>query len=433
MRVPKILATVTRVSKAALLAALGITAKMPPGFLNPFERGMFRDQLFILKRAVLYGPIFKVFWSKQLMICIVSNEIGRRFLKIHQEDLQGVSIDLSRLFQPGIIRNMEGQSHHNCKQHLVRIFNSEIIENHESELSHFIASQLQAFSSGQDLKAMLRQVVTGCMITLFFGTGRMSESFDKLVANYEKFGPTDLVWKLGIEQTEAFEELRVQAALLASTSGGSSADEKGRGYLQEAFKLGYMTEAVLGNLIYAVEMGRHDVAGLLRWVLKYLGENQNIIKDIRRELDKGNEGSAKSLIKTVVFETLRLDQSAALIRKTTNEIIFDGLRIPAHSYIRICLWEAHKDADHFADPFEFRPSRFLNGLHGPDMFAPFGLDIHRCLGPDIIMGIASAFIAELIANYDLKTIADGPPVLTQTIWEVSPQFSIKLSGRNAID
>lgn len=428
MTVPQIGLTLAKTFKAKVLATAGLIPRLPPGFLNPFDRTMFRDQHVLLKKAARYGPVFKTIWSRQLLVCVVGNDLGQRFLKTHQRNLQGVSIDLKKYFAAGILRNMKGQAHRDCKQHLVRLLDPQILIDRKGDLSDYVRSQLVSYAesdaiSGADLKAMLYRLVTGCMVMLFFGVKQSSHEFNSLVESYFKFGPNDLVWKLSSAQDEAYAELLAQAGLLLEECKTSN---ERRGYLQSAFHIGSVSEAVLGNLIYMVEMGRHDVVGLARWVLKYLGENQYFTGEIRELLNSSKNEAASAFIEHAIHETLRLNQSAALLRKTTCAIEFEGMHIPAGTYVRICLWEAHKDANNFEDPFSFKPARFHAAMPTADKFAPFGLDGHRCLGPDIVYGIVSIFLTELISKFDFKTIADGPVFLAQTIWEPSPQFAVQL-------
>jgi cytochrome P450 len=422
MRIPALYRSTAKLAKGALFSTLGLSARLPPGFCNPWEHGMFRDQHFLLKRYIKLGPIFKVIWSKQLLVCIVGNEIGRKFLKANETELQGASVDLSKLFAPGIIRNMEGSSHHDCKHLFAKILDVTIIDRREADLQSYIAICLHDFSrslsSAHDLQVMLARLVTGCLVMLFYGVTTEDPNFARLIDLHLKFGPKDIVWKIGDEQVAAYAELRtyVQVLLEHRVVLGSS------GFLPAAISLGCVAEPILGNLIYMVEMGRADVIGLLRWILKYMSENQNEFEALRN--------GAKHQFQAIVFETIRLNQLAGLIRKTKSNIEFEGFLIPAESYVRICLWEAHKNEAVFPDPFEFKSARFINAVPAIDKFAPFGLDSHRCLGPDIVMRIATLFLSELAAAYDLKPIDDGPAVLGQTIWAPSKQFAINIAEKH---
>ncbi len=435
MRIVQVSNTLAKVLKANFFAAMKWSKKLPPGICNPAERAMFNDQLFILKSAARFGPIFKVIWSRHLMICIVGNALGRRFLKAHEQDLQGVSVDLTPLFQPGIIRNMDGQPHLQCKQQLVKIFRLEIVTAAQADLQKTIASHLQAYAKAapetqtpRALKSLLGTIVLDCMIRLFFGVEQGTEVHDALKASYTKFGPHDIIWKIGADQKEAFAAIKNITAGMKPDSQDSQRDQVADCFLREALRLGHDTDAVIGNIIYMVEMGRYDVSGLLRWMLKYLGENRELISEIQTQLQADQTVKASNSMRAVIFETLRLNQSAALVRKTKHALEFDGMAIPAQTYIRVCLWEAHKNESYFSEPFKFVPSRFQGDMPALEAYAPFGLDIHRCLGLDIVISVATLFLTELISNYSFKTQADGPAVLVQTIWEPSPQFSVKISS-----
>ncbi len=58
-------------------------------------------------------------------------------------------------------------------------------------------------------------------------------------------------------------------------------------------------------------------------------------------------------------------------------------------------------------------------------FAPFGLDGYRCIGADLVVGLSTVFVEELVAACDsLTVIEDGPPVFGEYHWEPSPRFQI---------
>ena len=110
-------------AKAAIFdlyfAVLG-QPRLPPGKITPFQKLMHFDQKFLLEQSLKYGPIFKTMWSGQLVICITSNELGRKLLQQNESKLKGMSVDIRKFFQPGMIRNMQGTAHAECRHHLTR-------------------------------------------------------------------------------------------------------------------------------------------------------------------------------------------------------------------------------------------------------------------------------------------------------------------------
>ena len=405
------------------LALLG-NNRLPPGRVVPFERSMLVDQKFLLEQSRIYGPIFKTMWSGHLVVCIASNELGRKLLHQHETSLKSISVDITKFFPQGIIRNMQGVAHAQCRHQLTRVLKKEILKAAEQKLRNSAARHFQAYASlcsnrsptGEEQRELLLNIALDWLLILFFGIDAADERFEELRVLYKKLGPEGITWNIASEHIKAFEAIQSVYAKLPLIKNS---------YLGEAKTLNFTDMSAIGNLLYMVEMGRHDITGLLHWLLKYLGDNQHSIQNSARSFSNTSPQKTQAFIK----ETLRLNQVAAILRKSTQSFEFEGFHVPSDSFLRICLWEAHKDPNHFEKPFEFTLSRFENNQTDVEKFAPFGMDRHRCLGDDIVIRLAELFLEELTSKFEIKTIADGHPVLQFTVWEPSPNFVMHFSER----
>src|SRR6185436_11359571 len=108
---------------------------------------------------------------------------------------------------------------------------------------------------------------------------------------------------------------------------------------------------MLGNLIYMLELGRYDLRGLLRWLSRYAADTPDWLDRIARESTAPARDA--TVAEAFVLETLRMDQSERLMRDVTEDLIVEDWLIPAGALLRVCMWEAHKDAAEFAQPFVF--------------------------------------------------------------------------------
>lgn len=191
---------------------------------------------------------------------------------------------------------------------------------------------------------------------------------------------------------------------------------------------GTLDETMLGNLIYMVEMGRDDLRLLFRWLSKYAAENPPVLERIRAGV--GAEWpDRRSLAEAFVLETLRLNQSEALLRVVDRDIVFQGYLIPAKSLVRLCLWESHKQPESFPEPFSFMPDRFLNGAFTRDQYAPFGLGSHSCPFADIAVSLSSVFVRVLAQRFTVRPIANCAPVKGEYHWQPAHSFSVHLMRR----
>ncbi len=139
--------------------------------------------------------------------------------------------------------------------------------------------------------------------------------------------------------------------------------------------------------------------------------------------------ASHGLANACVQECLRHVQAESLARRADADIEFRGHFIPRRSYVRICLWETHKDPAVFPDPFHFDPNRFVDKTYDANQFAPFGIDKHKCVAADTVMRLASVFIEELSTGFTWQAMGDNDPVRPFSLWEPSPEFTVLLNRR----
>lgn len=409
-------------------------AKLPPGRLVPDDKEMFRNRMYLLEKAHLYGPIFKLIWQRQLMICIVGHARALQFLNAHAAKLVGDSVRLDALIPNGFLRNMNGDTHRQCRRQVQPLVQCDLIDEWDGELREAIRNDVSAYAKSSygpavtplPLAPALRAMATDLLLTLFYGVTKGHPSFEKLETSYGKMGPDGLVWDIGPGQIEGFVELRATVEELMGELRDGEVKSPRRCVLSEAVQSGAVDETVVGNLIYMVEMGRFDLHGLMRWIVRYLSDHPDIVSRLRSEDERDSKGDV-SLARAVVLETLRLDQSEAVIRKTTADIVDNGFLVPKGSFVRLCMWEGHKDPDVFSDPHTFNPDRFLRRSYDVQQFAPFGMDKHRCVAADLVVELAALFVEELTGNFTWSVIAEGETVRGPFHWEPDPVFAIEIS------
>jgi cytochrome P450 len=232
------------------------------------------------------------------------------------------------------------------------------------------------------------------------------------------------VWNPAERQVEAFHELRRQLAELL---------RRGEPTLRSALlptlsSAGSLDDTLLGNLIYMVELGRYDLRGLLRWISKYAGENASWLDRIAAE-PAAQVTSHPAAAQAFVLETLRMDQSERLMRDVLHDVEFEGFLIPKGALLRVCMWEAHKDAATFARPFEFDPTRFLGEGAAGEPFSPFGLDHHHCPLAGLSVQLACIFLRALARGYTVRTRGGDPAVRGPYHWEPDPALVVTLTPR----
>ena len=406
--------------------------RLPPGEWVDLETVERANRRFLLEHAAEVGPVFKAVAWDACWICIVGIPRSRRLLKEHGKHLQPTTLQLKSLFPKGFLRQMQAVEHQRYRKSLVRamqaadIVNAGAVATWEQiinvALERYEVTQQVAPGSPEPFIRTLDNIATGMLVHVFYGANPDSGVYGKLMQLYRRLGPFGLVWNVGDEQQQAFREIR--SSLLDMVAGNK---QPGGiiGCLSQADEL---DDAMLGNLIYMVEMGRYDLYSLFRWLSKYAGNYPDLTDRIALE-SREETGAARPVVDAFVQETLRMDQSERLIRIARRDIIFDDYLIPKYSTVRLCLWEAHKSPDTFTNPFDFDPERFIDQAYAPDQYAPFGLDHHRCPFSDVVVDMSKTFTRVLSCNYEVSPVADGLPVRGAYHWEPASMFSVGLARK----
>ncbi|MBK8766832.1 MAG: cytochrome P450 [Burkholderiaceae bacterium] len=424
-------------------AVLRTRTRLPPGELIDIGEHERAHRRLLIDLAARHGPIFKGLMERKLVVCVVGHSLGRRLLKEHAASLSAVSIALESLFAHGFMRKMEGETHRRYRRALVQGLYGLDPKGCTARFEAIAAQALSAHADGDRMDGdrvdgdrvdgdrvdgaapvwadTLAHIAASALITFFFGPQPGSAGHQRLMAAYRRLGPHGVVWQITGRQAEAYRALVADVQALGPEAGGLL----GRLQAQEHFD-----ETLLGNLIYMVELGRYDLRGLMRWVSRYAADHPAWLERIALErlaLRPADGGATAA--EAFVQETLRMDQSERLMREVRRDIVFDGWLIPRGSLVRVCLWEAHKDPQAFAQPFEFDPGRFLGGASQGDRFSPFGLDHHHCPLAAVSVQIAVAFLRALARDYALRAQGADPAVRGPYHWEPSPRFQVSLTHR----
>lgn len=426
-----------------LTSTLGLGPALPPGTLGPWSVAGLGDERFYFRKLQRYGPIFKVWWSQHLTVCIVGFARAQRLLSIHRRALLPLTIDIGSFVPYGFLRSMPPAQHTLYRALFLAAFRDGLTEAWEPELRALIRSELASLaedtSSGQPpaapaLTPTLDRIATRAVLILIFGLRSEHPLVARLEAGFRRMGPTEFVHPIGAEQRQAFEDIRalVWQAVEALRTRSTWADGDGVLGRLVAEASSSIDDTVIGNLIYMIEMGRYDVRSLFRWVLKYLSDSPAVIADLQGAGDMDEAGRQTSLAEAIVLETLRLDQAEALNRAVTEDFVFDGYRIPKGSQLRVLIRESQQDPDTFPDPGTFKPCRFARQSYPSHAYAPFGVGEHRCVAASMVVRLSTLLVEELAAGFTWSVVGDGSRYRGRYHWEPAPTFELALRRREGV-
>ena len=418
--------------------ALPLRGPLPPGSLSiAASRQFFRDDHLQLKLFARHGPIFKLFWtSGDLKVCIVGLQYGRELLNRHRDCLRVVAGDLTSLVPGDYLRVMSPEIHPRYRAAFTGVLRTDLVAGQEEGVRRIVRTELDALAAADNgrealasrLHAALDRISLRVLSLIVLGLEPASTEFPALEAGYRRLGPDGHVAPIGPEQRAAYHAIRaIVLQVIAAVRQGDDAQYADSVLRRLARSAEEIDETIVGNAIYMVERGRHDVRDLLRWVVKHLSDHPAVVADLRSAC--ATSGGGRALSEACVLETLRLEQAELLLRKAIAPFTLDGYYVPEGSWVCALLRESHRNPACFPEPDRYRPQRFIERTYTLNEYAPFGFGEHQCIGRALNVRAGAVFVEELATRYDWTVAGDGPRVFGPFHWKPSAKFAIDLRRR----
>jgi cytochrome P450 len=419
--------------------ATGRPGKLPPGSLGAScARDAEADDRYYLAQWRRHGPIFKLFWgSGHLKICVVGFPLARRLLSLHRGALRPETLDITSLVPAEYLRSMRPDIHAKYRRLFKGALRDDLVASSEPGLRAMLRLELARLAqnaapdapAARRLYATLDRMAMRTVLLTVLAVGPDSDVAPVLEDAYRRMGPDGHVAPVWPHQTAAFHAIRKTVLQIMQSMRHDDAARFEDSILKRLARAdtgSNVDETVIGNAIYMVERGHHDLRDLFRWLLKYLSDHPAVVAELRAGLSGAGPGPGTQLAEACVLETLRLDQAELLKRKAVESFTFEGFHVPQNSWIAILLRESHRDPQTFPEPDAFRPHRFLQRSYSADEYAPFGIDEHQCIAGLLVKRVGALFVEELVQGFSWSVSGDGPRRHGHFHWEPSPSFAIDI-------
>ncbi|XP_074590282.1 abscisic acid 8'-hydroxylase 1-like [Curcuma longa] len=161
-------------------------------------------------------------------------------------------------------------------------------------------------------------------------------------------------------------------------------------------KEGLSDDQIADNVIGVIFAARDTTASVLTWIIKYLGDNPNILQAVteeQEEITKSKQEEDKRLTwadakkmpltSRVIQETMRVASILSFtFREAVEDVEYQGYLIPKGWKVLPLFRNIHHSPENFTDPEKFDPSRF-EVPPKPNTFMPFGNGSHSCPGNEL--------------------------------------------------
>jgi cytochrome P450 len=184
--------------------------------------------------------------------------------------------------------------------------------------------------------------------------------------------------------------------------------------------------------------GHETTAITLTWTFYLLSQHPHVLRKLQREVDEVLGGRVPTLADlpqlpytlAVFEESMRLYPSAPIIpRLTQRETTLDGHYLPASSRVLVNLFNIHRHRDHWDDPEDFQPDRFLGGRRKERhryAYVPFGAGPHLCIGKHFALLEAHLLLAAIAGRYELRHVPSHRAVTHATI-TLRPRYGMLMT------
>jgi len=177
-----------------------------------------------------------------------------------------------------------------------------------------------------------------------------------------------------------------------------------------------LRDEVVNILIAGHETTSNALSWMFHQLLKYPDVYKKVTEEIRSKIQAETptfEELASLIYTQAVFqESMRLFPPFWRIsRRATEATKVKGFDIPAGTNVIASIFTIQRSKDHWKDPEEFRPERFLAGgdSHHRFAFIPFGAGPRICIGSNLAMTEAITILATCLKNFDFEKAFQKDP------------------------
>ena len=400
----------------------GVAAGLPPGSLGLLPIGPWRNQEFYAAQARRYGSVFKARQIVRPLACINDLPTGRALLKEADADLVAPPLGFSRFIPGGYLRYRAPAEHASYKSLFRTAFSRDVADARSAHLHAGFRDGLSAVA------------VEGAAVPPRARVNRiLFPAWAGLYAGFEPDAPETARLKealAGDRHAQSARGFPIVASGLRLQRWARSSSHSGHG----STRCRTMGCRAASSTRFAVTTRQPSTTPPCSAISSSSSTSRGAMS---RACSPGSRGCSPTILRSssrrapswprrmrltaprratvsatrIVLETLRLEQSEHIYRRTTSSVTVADRTIPAGWIVRVGVHEAHRNPTVFERPDTFDPDRFLGRSYAKDEFSPFGAHRLACLGEQVTLAVARTFTEELVTGFDLETTRDGPAEL----------------------
>jgi cytochrome P450 len=190
-----------------------------------------------------------------------------------------------------------------------------------------------------------------------------------------------------------------------------------------------LTDKEIRDEVMTLFLAGHETTALaLTWALYLLARNPSVQASLREELASVLKVGALPTLadiqrlpftEAVINETFRLYPPAyAVSREAIRPTVIGGHKLAKRNLALVSIYAAHRNAERFPEPNEFKPERWLDGLAKrlpKGAFVPFAEGPRKCIGASFAMQEAILSLATICSRVQVSPTTDHEPRLRPAV------------------
>ncbi|CAN5539706.1 cytochrome P450 [soil metagenome] len=181
-----------------------------------------------------------------------------------------------------------------------------------------------------------------------------------------------------------------------------------------------MSDRELRDQLMTLLLAGHETTATgLAWTFDLLLHQPEVMAKLQDEIDAGE---STEYLDAVISESLRIRPVVPMTgRQLREDSELGGYELPSGSIVMVSIYLAHTRPDVYANPYAFRPERFLDDGVETFSWIPFGGGTRRCIGAAFAQMEMRVAIATILRSVRLRAAAEGPERPTRRNVTLSPR------------
>lgn len=340
------------------------------------------------------------------------------------------------------LQGVHGEEYEWRSEILRPAFTDEALDAHEGTFTECVLAMQEHWRPGAelDVEEEMMRLLSAATVTMIFGrdmdppldiafNARPPLKRELILENLPI--PTPLLRKLlprrsvreGERLLEEFDDLierAIERSREPSFEGRDLITHMVRGRAESRGGRRFGNDEIHDDVYMILSGGVGPTATTVGWALHYLAWNPASRERLEREVDEVLEGEPIAAFDekrlpyahAVLKEVLRLAPPAYLINKdATTDCVVGDYFVPRGTRVIPVCGLVHRKAEHFENPEEFRPERWLDGLESelpPHAYWPYGYGYRVCLGERYGMRLAVYCLASFAQRWRLAPVSRRP-------------------------